>query len=189
VEVALYQGLFQLHRAWELAITDIEGHYDHGAWNNEQTKRTARCGVAEVRTTALGIASRIECSGLAAEHGTDPVNGWWIANAEGLWHTEGLPANERVLGKKINLIMTPDPKPMNEVTADRDQPEASERFTVTSEGGAWCREHAFSQGDDSWTKLCFAPASGLHSGSFGWSGGSSHERRFTVSSSTIEPRR
>ncbi|MBL8743173.1 MAG: hypothetical protein JNK04_18815 [Myxococcales bacterium] len=167
----LYAELFREGTKLELRVETrhwAEGKTKHGAVR-------ASCVVARVVAIAEGRRSQVACTGMPDVDIPDPLSGTWTFTEAGLFHNSPQPdGTSSIVLDDGHLVFGPGPQP-TEKKKETAQAEGGWTLKVEKKGEAWCSSRDYSGGDPAWTSICVAEGSGVRSGKWGWTGGTTHE--------------
>jgi hypothetical protein len=170
-----YASLFKPYEAWTYHVA---GGPAPEPDDDTATSVVVKCRADKVVPFSGGVTSHIKCNlptAIAEETGVFPLEGVWMANADGLWHVH---AGAEASLDNATLILRAHP---SEGHVDPDQLTGDDRMVeIAKDGDAWCATHQTQLDVENFTTMCFA-TEGVRSGRYGWKEDANvHETRFEL---------
>ena len=170
-----YAILFRPYQSWTYHVAAGGADADD---DDDATSIVVKCRADKVVPFSGGITSHIRCNlpqAIQDDTGAFPLEGFWMANEDGIWHVH--PGAAATLDN-ATLILRAHP---SEGHIDPDHLTGDDRMAeVAKDGDAWCATHQVQLDVENSTTLCFA-AEGVRSGKYGWKQDANvHETRFEL---------
>ena len=180
-----YAPLFEKNRTWSFRERWQRTRYEgtdakHGQWIRETGARDVVCRVEAVDDEGKYARSFVTCTGEGPaedEEADHPVASQWVESANGLFRMGAEVCDEPDTHTELR-VMERVPRAAKKTSRDR---ELTRTYTLAREREAWCWSDEHGGGDPSWRSLCFEEGRGFVSGTYGWTGGTTHEVHFTLS--------